>query len=119
MNRFNLNINRKNFENRVLEIQNNEGNNVLIVNTIDKKIQHSNIYKSFLEICKEYNVEFNFFQKENEFIITIITNGYESQSMSYADKNKDISIDLASILYRELSIQIRNKDFIQKINLKG
>jgi hypothetical protein len=39
--------------------------------------------------------------------------------MSYADRDKDISIDLASILYCELSIQIRNKDFIQKINLKG
>lgn len=119
MNKFNLDINKKNFEKKVLEIQNNEGSNTLVVNTIDKKIQHCNIYASFLDICKEYNVEFDFFQKENEFIITIIINGYESQSMSYADRDKDISIDLASILYCELSIQIRNEDFIQKINLKG
>jgi hypothetical protein len=37
MNKFNLDINKKNFEKKVLEIQNNEGSNTLVVNTIDKK----------------------------------------------------------------------------------
>lgn len=86
------------------------------MNTIGKKIQHYNVYETFLDLCKEYNVEFNFSQIKNAYKVTILSNGYESHSMIYKNKDKDISIDLASILYSQLSIQILNRDFITKMN---
>ncbi|KPH11753.1 hypothetical protein [Chryseobacterium sp. ERMR1:04] len=106
-------INKLTFEQKVLKFQENEGSNDHVVNTIYEKIKNTNVYKSFLEICKDYNIEFKASQNEESYKITIITNGYDSHSMTYDDKYKDISFDLATILYKELSTQIRNKDFIQ------
>lgn len=108
------NINKINFENKVLRFQNNEGCNTMVVNTIHAKINTQNVYQSFLSICEEYHINYEAFLIENICKICIMINGYESYTLTYEDKNKDISIELASVLYQQLSIQIRNIDFINK-----
>lgn len=113
-NSFIPNINKINFENKVIKIQNNEGCNTMVVNTIDAKINTQNVYQSFLSICEEYHIYSQAFLIESICTIRIITNGYESLVLTYEDKNKDVSIELASVLYQQLSIQIRNRDFINK-----
>ncbi|WP_295199316.1 hypothetical protein [uncultured Chryseobacterium sp.] len=108
-------INTINFENKILKLLENEGGNTLVINTIQAKIQNQNIYKSFILLCHEYHIYYQAFNLETLYQICIIINGYQSLFLKYKDKNKDISIELASILFSELSIQIRNRNFLDKI----
>ncbi|KFF22451.1 hypothetical protein [Chryseobacterium sp. JM1] len=106
-------INTSSFEELILEKQGNEGNSTLVINTINEKITNTDIYSGFINLCREFNVEVQNFMQD-DFCHVVIINGSGSLSMVYEDPLTDISTDLASILYRELSIQIKNQDFIQK-----
>lgn len=121
MNNFNPNINRNIFKNKILEIQQNEGNNSTVVNIIEKELTTSKeiyFFEQFLSICKSYNISYLSTVNEKLFEITIQTNGYESLKISYKNKDKDISVELAKILYRQLSTQIVNKIFVDNIKNK-
>lgn len=107
-------INTSSFEELILEKQGNEGNSTLVINTIDEKIKNTDIYSGFINLCREFNIEVQNFMQDDFCHVVISINGSGSLSMVYEDPLTDISTDLASILYRELSIQIRNRDFIQK-----
>ena len=121
MNNFNPNINRNIFKNKILEIQQNEGNNSTVVNIIEKELTNSKelyFFEQFLNICRKYNISYVSTINEKLFEIIIKTNGYESLKISYKNKDKDISIELAKILYGQLSIQILNKIFVENITNK-
>jgi len=121
MNNFNPNINRNIFKNKILEIQQNEGNNSTVVNIIEKELTNSKelyFFEQFLNICRKYNISYVSTINEKLFEIIIKTNGYESLKISYKNKDKDISIELAKILYGQLSIQILNKIFVDNITNK-
>lgn len=107
-------INTSSFEELILEKQGNEGNSTLVINTIDEKITNTDIYSGFTNLCREFNIEVQNFMQDDFCHVVISINGSGSLSMVYENPLTDISTDLASILYRELSIQIRNRDFIQK-----
>jgi hypothetical protein len=107
-------INISGFEEVILKKQGNEGNNTLVVSVIDESIRGTDIYTGFIHLCRHYNIEVQSFIQDNSCHVTISVNGSGSLSMIYEDESLDISTDLASILYRELAIQIRNRDFIRK-----
>ncbi|GEN71954.1 MULTISPECIES: hypothetical protein [Chryseobacterium] len=108
-------INTSSFEELILKKQGNEGNSTLVISTIDEKIKNTDIYAGFINLCQEFNIEVQNFMQDDFCHVVISVNGTGSLSMMYEDPFTDISIDLASVLYRELSIQIKNRDFIQKI----
>ena len=107
-------INISSFEELILKKQGNEGNSTLVINTIDEKIKNTDIYASFINLCQEFNIEVQNFMQDDFCHVVVSINGISSLSMMYEDPLTDISTDLASVLYRELSIQIKNRDFIQK-----
>ncbi|WP_131724388.1 hypothetical protein [Chryseobacterium indologenes] len=107
-------INRSCFEEVILKKQGNEGNNTLVVNTIDEKIKNTDIYTGFINLCREFNIEVESFIQDDFCHVVISTNGWGSLSMEYEDPLTDISTDLATALYRELFTQIRKQDFVQK-----
>jgi len=107
-------INTSSFEELIVKKQGNEGSSTLVINTIDEKTKYTNIYTGFINLCQEYNIEVQNFMQDNFCHVVISVNGTGSLSMMYENPFTDISIDLASVLYIELSIQIRNRDFIQK-----
>ncbi|CEJ67920.1 hypothetical protein BN1195_00202 [Chryseobacterium oranimense G311] len=108
-------INTFNFEELILKKQENEGNSTLVINTIDEKIKNTDVYAGFIKLCQEFNIEVQNFMQDDCCHVVISINGTGSLSMTYEDPLTDISTDLASALHRELSIQIKNRDFIQKI----
>ncbi|MBD8084237.1 hypothetical protein [Chryseobacterium caseinilyticum] len=121
MTNFNPHINRSIFKNEILEIQQNEGNNSTVVNIIEKELPNSKelyFFEQFLNICRKYNISYVSKVNEKLFEIIIKTNGYESLKISYKNKDKDISIELAKILYGQLSIQILNKIFVDNMKNK-
>ena len=118
---FNPNINRNTFKNKILEIQQNEGNNSTVVNIIEKELTTSKelyFFEQFLNICRKYNISYVSTVNEKLFEVIIKTNGYESLKISYKNKDKDISVEFAKILYRQLFIQILNKIFVDNITNK-
>lgn|GEM_PF-3302030 len=121
MKNFNPNINRNTFKNKILEIQQNEGNNSTVVNIIEKELTTSKelyFFEQFLNICRKYNISYVSTVNEKLFEVIIKTNGYESLKISYKNKDKDISVEFAKILYRQLFIQILNKIFVDNITNK-
>ncbi|MDF2834352.1 hypothetical protein [Chryseobacterium indoltheticum] len=121
MKNFNPNINRNTFKNKILEIQQNEGNNSTVVNIIEKELTTSKelyFFEQFLNICRKYNISYVSTVNEKLFEVIIKTNGYESLKISYKNKDKDISFEFAKILYRQLFIQILNKIFVDNITNK-
>ena len=118
---FNPNINRNTFKNKILEIQQNEGNNSTVVNIIEKELTTSKelyFFEQFLNICRKYNISYVSTVNEKLFEVIIKTNGYESLKICYKNKDKDISVEFAKILYRQLFIQILNKIFVDNITNK-
>lgn len=118
MNNFSPNINKNIFKNKVLEIQQNEGNNSTVVNIIKKELTTSkelSFFEQFSNICKRYNITYLTSVNEELFEVIIKTNGYESLKISYKNEDKDISAELATILYKQLSTQILNKIFVDNI----
>ncbi|MBB6371339.1 hypothetical protein [Chryseobacterium shigense] len=107
-------INISSFEELILKKQGNEGNSTLVVNIIDQGIKNADIYTGLINLCKEFNIEVDSFIQDDLCHVIISVNDTGSLSMVYEDPFTDISIDLASVLYRELSTQIKNRDFIQK-----
>lgn len=121
MKNFNPNIDRSIFKSKILDIQQNEGNNSTVVNIIEKELTTSKelyFFEQFLSICKRYDISYISTVNEKLFEVIIKTNGYESLKISYKNKDKDISVELAKILYMELSTQISNKIFVDNIRNK-
>ncbi|UUC45185.1 hypothetical protein [Flavobacterium cerinum] len=115
---FSPNINRTLFKEHLLKIQDNEGNNTLVVTTLSKRLESASqlsFFDQFTEICNDYNIAFRFSQSDTSYKISILVNGSESQTFTYQDIEKDITVLLANALYEELAIQILNKVFIQNV----
>lgn len=111
-------INRTLFKESILKIQDNEGNNTLVVTTLSNRLESAselNFFDQFTEICNDYNIVFRFVQQDNSFKISIFVNGSESRVFEYQDSKKDITVLLANALYEELATQILNRVFIQKV----
>ena len=122
MSKSKLKIDRTQLKKIILRIQENEGNNGFVVKTIYEELQISNeiyFFEKFLTLCKKYQVEFKENIHLNKSQIIIKTNGYESFKFEYNnDKEKDITEELAKILYSQLSIQILNRRFIDDVKKK-
>ncbi len=91
MKNFNPNINRNTFKNKILEIQQNEGNNSTVVNIIEKELTTSKelyFFEQFLNICRKYNISYVSTVNEKLFEVIIKTNGYESLKISYKNKRQ-------------------------------
>lgn len=115
-------IDRKVFKEIIFRIQNNEGNNSNVVNTIAEKIKNTQeiyFFDVFINICNEYNVNYRCYKKieaNNKIYEVIISaNNRDHLSITYDDINYDISKDLASKLYNAVGTQIRNEQFIDSI----
>jgi hypothetical protein len=115
MNNFNPKIDRSVFKKIILGKQENEGNNNFVVKKIYEELEISSgiyFFEQFINICKKYNIEFKNNINLKSYEVIIITNGYESHKFEYNDEVKDITVEFAKILYRQLSIQIMNEKFI-------
>lgn len=111
-------INHVLFKQLVLKIQDNEGNNSLVVTTVQKLITASDqtrFFDVFIGICKDYNVTYSFLKQSHSFKIVLFVNGRESQWYEYQDADTDITTPFTGILYQELATQILNTDFIEKV----
>jgi hypothetical protein len=115
---FNPKIDRSVFKKIILGILENEGNNIFVVKKIKEELQISSeiyFFEQFVKICKKYKIEFKQNINLKTFEVIIITNGYESFKIEYNDKEKDITVELANILYRQLSTQIMNNKYIDDV----
>lgn len=115
-------INRQEFQKTILKFQNNEGANTAIINTIASEIKNAEttvFYDAFITLCKQYHVDVKCYEetKEGQTSCTIIIkkDNYDYYSMSYAARDKDVTLALAAKLYEVLSIQIQNEQFIKSI----
>lgn len=121
MQKFEPNINKSLFRKRILEIQDNEGNNGSVVRTIKKKLNESNeksFFEDFMSICNEYKVRFYGVETDEEvekYCIIITFNNYDSLEMKYADKHLDISAKLAENLYSQVAIMIKNEEYLRNL----
>lgn len=119
MQKFEPIINKTLFAQRILEIQENEGNDATVVSTIKEKLKETNgesVYEQFMRICSLYNVGFYGVEKQDEiekYRVTVTVNNYDSRSLKYADKNLDISNMLAEALYGELAAMIKNEEYFR------
>lgn len=115
-------INRQEFQKTILKFQNNEGADTAIINTIASEIKNAEttvFYDAFITLCKQYHVDVKCYEetKEGQTSCTIIIkkDNYDYYSMSYAARDKDVTLALAAKLYEVLSIQIQNEQFIKSI----
>jgi hypothetical protein len=115
VNNFNPKIDRSVFKKIILGKQENEGNNNFVVKKIYEELEISSgihFFEQFINICKKFNIEFKNNINLKTYEVVIITNGYESHKFEYNDEAKDITVEFAKILYRQLSAQIMNEKFI-------
>ncbi|WP_452220114.1 hypothetical protein [Lacinutrix salivirga] len=115
-------IDRKVFKEIIFRIQDNEGNNSNVVNTIAEKIKNTQeiyFFDVFINICNQYNVSYRSYKeteaKNNIYEVIIIVNNRDHLSITYDDINYDVSKDLASKLYDAVGTQIRNEEFINSV----
>lgn len=125
MKAFSPKINRTFFKEQILDLQGAEGNKIEIVKRIQTEINHSTelgFFELFIKICNNHNIIFNAFQEQKDngeiFKIVLTKNGHDLYTMTYKDKNKDITVELANKLYDALWIQINNKVFIEQVKGK-
>jgi len=121
MQKFEPKINRTLFRQRILEIQENEGNSGTVVGTLKKKLNQisgKSFYENFMSICSEYKVGFYGIETEDEvekYCVIITFNNYDSLEMKYADKNLDISEKLAANLYSQVAVMIENEEYLRNM----
>ncbi len=121
MKKFEPNINRTLFCERIIEIQGQEGNSGFVTRTIDNKLKESNelsFFENFMKICFDYKVGFYGVEREDEvekYAVIITFNNYDSLEMKYADKQLDISVKLAENIYSQLAIMIKNEDYLRNL----
>lgn len=117
MSDFHPRIDQQQFKDFILKLQNNEGNNVLVVNTINKELQNADglhFFEQFIFVCKKYHIEFFGRCVLNAYEIIVLTNGMESHKFVYHDSEKDITRELSNILYDRLFTQVLNKTFVDE-----
>lgn len=122
MKKFKPKIDHKLFREVVLNKQENLGGNLNVINTIDKGIKNSSeasFIHAFLKLCDDFQIRYDCTEENKDstafYHIIILVNGRDTYSMTYRDKGKDISAELATKLYSELSVQIKNKVFIEAV----
>jgi hypothetical protein len=122
MKKFNPKIDHKLFREVVLNKQESLGGNLNVVNTIAEGIKNSSeasFITAFLKLCYDFQISYKCTEEITQttapYHITILVNGRDTYTMTYRDKGKDISAELATKLYSELSIQIRNEEFVEEV----
>jgi hypothetical protein len=116
------NINRNVFTNAILQLQENEGNDIAIAKTIESKLNHYkgfSFYDAFMLICNEYKIDCKCYEVNDgnlsSFKIIIRQNVHDIYAMSYQERNKDVTMDLAGTLYNMLAVEIQNEAFIKSV----
>jgi hypothetical protein len=114
------------FKKIILEIHNQEGNIGVARDLMNSKINESGksfTFDVFMSICKNYNLDFKYNQKNEDGIINyeiiIMKSGYNYLTMKYNNEKKDITLDLAKELYSVLKIQLLNEYFIKNVESKN
>lgn len=115
---FSPKINRASFKERILQKQENEGNNGLVVKHIQIALDTSNevaFFDRFINICNDYHITIKSYRENEEYNIVLYKNGYDSYSLKYDNKNKDITIELANTLYKMLWEQVYLQLYVKNI----
>ena len=114
---FNPTINQKAFSTFIIETQQQVANNQTVVNTIADRIGNEvsdKTYQAFIDICSDYDVEFTATLKGKKVKVAILANKLETLKMEYDNQDKDISSELAQVLYHQLFSQILNQLFLNE-----
>ncbi len=114
---FNPKINQKAFSTFIIETQQQVANNQTVVNTIADRIGNEvsdKTYQAFIDICSDYDVEFTATLKGKKVKVAILANKLETLKMEYDNQDKDISSELAQVLYHQLFSQILNQLFLNE-----
>lgn len=114
---FNPTINQNAFSTFIIETQQQVANNQTVVNTIANKIGNEvsdKTYQAFIDICSDYDVEFTATLKGKKVKVAILANKLETLKMEYDDQDRDISTELAQVLYHQLFSQILNQLFLNE-----
>lgn len=114
-------IDSKAFEKQILRIQDNEGNNPIVVNAITEQMKTQvglNFYERFMNLCAEFQIKTRAISEKTEerisYRIAILKDGREYYSAELADATTDTTPELASKLYDVLAVQIKNDRFIKR-----
>lgn len=115
-------INQKAFKEMVLQIQDNEGNNPLVVQTIAQKMKltpNAPFLNTFMNVCRSYHIDYQCHETVKAdhpyYEVVIYIHGRKSWEVSYDHINHDISKALAKKLYHALGTEIKNEDFLKDI----
>jgi hypothetical protein len=115
-------IERKAFEEVIIRIQENEGNDPIVVNAIAHKIQGAQgarLLDAFIAICNEYHVGYACYKEskanKHHYNLIVKVNGRDCWSVMFDDASHDFSEELAAKLYAELATQIRNEAFVKSV----
>ena len=112
-------VDRSQFKERILSIQDQEGNNSRVVSIVRSKLAgYSGLYffEAFLSVCSEYRIDYvGSMTIESNHRVDIRLSGNIYSSISYTDQDRDISSELAEGLYQILSIQIKNQLFVDEV----
>ena len=114
---FNPTINQNAFSTFIIETQQQVANNQTVVNTIADRIGNEvsdKTFQAFIDICSDYDVEFIATLKGKKVKVAILANKLETLKMEYDDQDKDISTELAQVLYHQLFSQILNQLFLNE-----
>lgn len=124
MEKFIPNINRRIFKKCILEIQQNEGNNAEVIKIIESKLKdeiESAFYNLFLKICSDYGIGFYSFKDtgnpENEYVVIVTCDGYDSYEMRYKEIGKEIGQELAETMYTSVAVKIKNEIYFRELNI--
>lgn len=120
---FTPHINQRLFTETIQKIQSSEGNDATVVNVIREHVQKYSklsFQEGFLRVCNAYKIEFTTSvecsQNHCIYKVTIEVNGRQLSTMTYQNKNQDISAELATNLFDALAVQIKNEAFINDLN---
>jgi len=115
---FSPEINRTRFKQAILGRWDKEGNfgwPVLEIKELLKQHALPSFYDTFMAACGACNIEVSSFKEDNGYKVLLLANGREAYSVTYQDKNKDITVDMADKLYELLSVQLLNERFIEAV----
>lgn len=115
-------IDRTLFREKILHIQENEGNDIEVVSLLKNKLRNGteqNFFDLFMIICKEYKIDYYSFEnteeKTEKYKVIITFTGYDSHEMNYSDKELDISVALAKTLYNLVAVMIKNDFYLKAL----
>ncbi len=112
-------INRTTFKERVLQKQENEGNNGTVVKHINIALdasQEVSFFDNFIKVCNSHHITIKSYYENEVYNVTLYKNEYDSYSLKYDDKNKDITMELANTLYKMLWEQVYLQLYVNNID---